>query len=95
MYIACVTWEDKNKSILNENFNMEKTFLNNFSHPSKPFLLVSEYPEKSPLSNSFFNVIEALTVSSSNTFLQNLTHSDSSLLPYAPIFISQDKESGL
>lgn len=26
MYMACVTWEDFKKSILNENFNMEEKF---------------------------------------------------------------------
>ena len=28
--MACVTWKDKNKSILNENFNMEKKFFSIF-----------------------------------------------------------------
>ena len=68
------TWKDK-KSILNENFNTVEKFFYNFSHPSNPFLLVSKYPGKSPLSNSFLNVIEAKLASSSNTFLYNLTHS--------------------
>ena len=38
IYMACVTWRDKNKSILNENFNMEKKFFSIFIiHPSLYF----------------------------------------------------------